>query len=517
MAGCYRTNEQGVRLLRIALSGAALLAVVLAAVGQAKPDARRSKLLLGNGQIAAAADSDAAGRAEAFPFAGQRSGTATTLHLYVTGANRAKRIDIGLYADAHGRPGALLRAALLRRPAGGRWNRVGVRAVRIHAGRAYWIAVLGTGGTMAYRDAPSSSCHSQEAAQTRLKGVPERWRTGATWATCFASAYVSGKATGTKRVTSSPPPTPVPPPTTTPPPNTGIHNGCFKSPGSCGFPDPSSGNVGPSNSCASNPQVDSITTSRDGQTIANTTFTGQIVVQNNNVTINNVCVLSNGQSAPGSVGISILNGRNTVIQNSTIAGLDQVSRSLDWAVANTSGDPATLSHDLIVNCGECIHNGPWTINDTYANANGMQASNEHIETIYCDAGNGYTDAISANHDTLLAPNQPGNVSPVAVVFCNTANGGGGACSNQISITNSLLAGGGYVLYTCGNSSSAGSSAFTFTGNRIARCTSRACPDSSGYWPNGGENGVDSGTYCPPMARQIWSNNVWDDDGSSVGC
>lgn len=276
-------------------------------------------------------------------------------------------------------------------------------------------------------------------------------------------------------------------------------------------------------------------TSSDGQVIENTTFTGQIQVTTNDVTIRNVCVLIDGRGrADGTSGISIKSGSGTTIENTTIAGLDTSTRSLDWGVVNTSGQAATLSHDYIYNCGECIHDGPWNIDGSYAIANGMRGTAEHIETIYCDSGPGYTDTINANHDTLLNP-----ASSVAVLFCNTHNGAGGPCANQITVTDSLLAGGGYLIYPCSSASSVGSSRLSFSNNRIARCTTpplqyssadggTACAgssthaigdgvDSHGYWAKGGYYGVTAYSYCPPTPGQTWSGNVWDDNGAPVSC
>ena len=143
---------------------------------------------------------------------------------------------------------------------------------------------------------------------------------------------------------------------------------------------------------------------------------------------------------------------------------------------------------------------------------GMWNTSEHLEGIYCN-----DTTISADHDVFMEPNDPNGVSPVAAIFCNTGGGGGGACSNHVMLTNSLLAGANFALYACGNASSVGSSTMTVSGNRFARCTSRSCPDSNGYWPNGGESGLDYMTYCPPASGQIWSSNVWDDDNSPAGC
>jgi hypothetical protein len=121
---------------------------------------------------------------------------------------------------------------------------------------------------------------------------------------------------------------------------------------------------------------------------------------------------------------------------------------------------------------------------------------------------------------------------------NTAGGAGGACQNHLTINNSLLAGGGFLVYPCGNADSAGSSATVITNNRFARCTSQPVvnaasglicqgfgsptgngdtvgnSDGHGYYPRGGFFGVTSYIFC---GSTTWSSNVWDDNGAAVPC
>ena len=304
---------------------------------------------------------------------------------------------------------------------------------------------------------------------------------------------------------------------------------CFASPGSCGYPDPAYRNVGSTSPCSSLTASGPITASRPGETIHDLAVTGTITVRAPNVTIDDVCVTVNGRGQLGSAAISLLDAASgTVIEHTTVAGQNSSDRSVAMAVLNHSGGAATLSHAYVYDCGECVHDQPWAINDSYIVSNGMQGTSEHIEDVYCNDG-----TITAVHDTLLNPQ-----NSVAEVFCDTNDGRGGACRNHVAVRNSLLAGGGFVLYPCGNASSAGSSTMTVTGNRVARCTTPpfrqtadggwTCggvaserigsgADSSGYWPNGGHYGVAAYTFCPPRSGQVWSRNVWDDSGGLVGC
>jgi hypothetical protein len=90
---------------------------------------------------------------------------------------------------------------------------------------------------------------------------------------------------------------------------------------------------------------------------------------------------------------------------------------------------------------------------------------------------------------------------------------GSACDNHLTITDNFLVGGGYVIYPCGNASTVGTSTMNIEDNRFGRCLSASCPDSHGYWPKGGYNGIDA--YNFPGASETWSGNYWDDNLQAV--
>ncbi len=217
-----------------------------------------------------------------------------------------------------------------------------------------------------------------------------------------------------------------------------------------------------------------------------------------------------------------------------VAGANATNQSTE--VALQSGVQLTADHDYFYNCGECVHSDGTTLENSYVITNGTpcqsgysgstcEGGDDHFEDIYCDTG-----SETVNHNTLLNPH-----GQTAVVFCNTNNGGASEpCANRLSITNNLMAGGGFVLYSCSDASSPGNSTLTFIGNRIARCGGIATyqpstggstcgsadqqgADGNGYWPYGGYYGVDDLTYCPGTAGVTWSGNVWDENSQAVNC
>lgn len=339
------------------------------------------------------------------------------------------------------------------------------------------------------------------------------------WGALTADAsrqQVEGRSASRAAVPASPPPVP-------------RMRGCFAKPGACGYPDPTANNVGATTRCAKLRHYGSRVLSRPGETFRNAYISGKLTIRAPNVTVQNVCVVSNGFAQLGSQAVSIQDGAaHTLIERTTITGANAGRGSVEIAVENDSGARATLERVNMSNCGECVHGGPWTIRDSYMISNGMRGTSDHYEPVYCD-----DTSVALYHDTALNPQ-----NQVAEVFCDTNNGAGGACSNHVTIINSLLAGGGFLMYACGNASSPGTSSLNVQNNVFARCRTNpitfnrqsggyACAgtlsdaagagaDSHGYWPRGGYYGVASDTYCS-QSNSVWSGNVWDDNHRLVRC
>jgi hypothetical protein len=82
------------------------------------------------------------------------------------------------------------RAFLLTAVASG-WNKVRLWGANVVAGRKYWLAVLGTGGQLAFRDQGSGS-KDENNGQSGLTSLPWSWTDGTAWNSGRASFYVSG-------------------------------------------------------------------------------------------------------------------------------------------------------------------------------------------------------------------------------------------------------------------------------------------------------------------------------------
>jgi len=151
---------------------------------------------LGDTNVEPAMDNDAAGMAEAFRVIASSSETVNRLKVYVDSSSQASKVTVGLYTDANGHPGSLLVQGSKATPAAGSWNTISITSTQVTAGRAYWIAVLGTGGTLAFRDdCCGGGTPSENSAQTSLTSLPGSWSSGLRWSDGSLSANASSSTT----------------------------------------------------------------------------------------------------------------------------------------------------------------------------------------------------------------------------------------------------------------------------------------------------------------------------------
>ena len=148
--------------------------------------------LLGSSAVQSAADRGQSGSAEAFLATATGSGKAVSLSVYVDAGNSATNLITGIYSDANGHPGTLLSKGSLNAPRAGSWNKVTIPATALTSGKPYWIALMGTGGGLSYRDgAGASNCHSETSRSQSLTTLPTTWSGGASWASCPLSGYAA--------------------------------------------------------------------------------------------------------------------------------------------------------------------------------------------------------------------------------------------------------------------------------------------------------------------------------------
>src|SRR4051812_22281883 len=169
-------NHTGERKLRLPIACRLILLVLTILSLQTRGMAA---VLIGSSTIAPSIDMNVSGQAEAFQFTAATSGSVSALVVYVDSNSASTTIVAGLYSNVSGHPGTLIAQGSLGNPAAGGWNSVNIPATAITAGTSYWIAILGTGGIMAFRDqcCPGGTL-AENSAQTTLTSLPATWTSG---------------------------------------------------------------------------------------------------------------------------------------------------------------------------------------------------------------------------------------------------------------------------------------------------------------------------------------------------
>lgn len=478
----------------LAIAGVALLSAAALALAMSGHD--RPALLGGNGRIAGNADASAAGAAEAYAFEAQASGPAQWVAVYVDSDNRAKAIHVALYTDAHGRPATLLTSGATAHPAAGGWNDIGVKRAQLERRSRYWLAVLGTGGAVAYRDRTGHPCSSEASAQAGLTAFPQTWRSGRRWPTCTLSAVVGETRSLTleapsKRTarpashfTAGNPRSPRTP--SNEPSGTATKTGCVARPSRCGYPDASNTGVPPGTSLTPS---GSLSVNTDGAVVSGRSVTGTINVYASGVTIKDTRVTASVTGEPGIVIHSPATG--VTIMDSTIGGPDAGGTSAGIAIHNTTSAAMTVERVNIHNAADGV-DGLQRTTDSYVLTDGS-VPGAHVEPVYIPGGGRSSAMSTVQHNTLLNPQEQ-----TAAIFADCHSYG--PCWNMMFEDN-LLEGGDYTIECCDGAGTDGPSGNTsITNNRFART----------YHRRGGQYGWESGV---DPSRTTWSGNIWDDSGS----
>lgn len=148
--------------------------------------------LLGSTGNGTANDYNPDGQAEAFQFTAATTGTVRHLWLKVNTGFTSPTLKLGLYTNTarNNHAGTLLTSGSVTPVAG--WVDVPVSPVAVTAGTKYWIAVLGVGGVIRFRDGTGFGGHVEGSQQTNLTALPSTWTTGPDWDGCWP---LSGYAT----------------------------------------------------------------------------------------------------------------------------------------------------------------------------------------------------------------------------------------------------------------------------------------------------------------------------------
>jgi hypothetical protein len=174
-------------------ASAAVSAVAVLALASARPGLAVQGPVLGTTAVNSATDQDAAGLGEAFQARAWATAQVSAIVVYVDSSSQASQLHAGIYADSSGRPGSLLAQGSLDSPSRGAWNTVLLSApAQIVSGSTYWLAVLGTGGTLVFHDCRGCGSTSVGSAQANLSSLPSSWSSGSVYRDAPLSAYATG-------------------------------------------------------------------------------------------------------------------------------------------------------------------------------------------------------------------------------------------------------------------------------------------------------------------------------------
>ncbi|MBK8204785.1 MAG: hypothetical protein IPK68_21580 [Bdellovibrionales bacterium] len=136
-------------------------------------------------------DSNVSKTAEAFQFVASGTGTASNARVFVRPGNSATKMIVGIYSDSSNSPNTLLASGSITSPTSNSWNSVDLgSSISIVSGTKYWIAILGTGGTLTFysglNGGGSPSCMS---LSTNLTSLPSTWSSDSCQSDSMASMF----------------------------------------------------------------------------------------------------------------------------------------------------------------------------------------------------------------------------------------------------------------------------------------------------------------------------------------
>lgn len=170
------------------------IAVLVAALAGVLPCAAGAAVLLGDQTIEPKADSNVSGTPEAFRFTAGSSGQVASVSVYVDTGSTATKLAVGVYTEnAAGHPATLLAQGSLSSPVSAAWNVVPLPAgVSVSAGSSYWLGLLGTGGTLRFRNrCCGGGTPAEVPATVNVTTLSATWTTGARYSDGPVSAYAS--------------------------------------------------------------------------------------------------------------------------------------------------------------------------------------------------------------------------------------------------------------------------------------------------------------------------------------
>jgi hypothetical protein len=163
-----------VRIYNRALSSTEVGTDYKTAVSTSNP----AKLILGNNTLEPNIAKPSTGIASAYKATPAKKGVVSAIQVYMDGSSTATELVAGIYNDNGGHPGTLVVKGVKTSPKANATNTVPIATTTLEAGKAYWIAILGSKGQVNYRYRANTTVPIETCATTGLTSLPNQWTTG---------------------------------------------------------------------------------------------------------------------------------------------------------------------------------------------------------------------------------------------------------------------------------------------------------------------------------------------------
>lgn len=241
-----------------------------------------------------------------------------------------------------------------------------------------------------------------------------------------------------------------------------------------------------------------VTVREDGAVVENLLVTdGAIEVYANDVTIRNVRVTNQSESLYW--GIAQRGGyRGLVVEDSEIFGGAASAHRLSAGIANHGG-MITVRRVEIHTVTDAIMTSHGLIEDSFLHSP-RYFEGDHTDMIQCVGGSPAGLPLEIRRNSIV-----NTEDQTAAVFLSDETGTGQVPVRNVLVEGNLLAGGGYTVYGGG---------LVRDGRQPAGVVVRDNVFSRQVWPDGGYWGPVS-YFDPAAPGNVWSGNVWQDDGRPV--
>ncbi len=188
--GYFQGYIDEVRIYNRALTNAQIISDSTTAISVSNP----LKFVAGDQNVESKVESIPAGVARMFKITPQTTQTLTNIQVYLDASSTAKTLIAAIYTTANGQPYALWGSTSVLAAQAGAWNSASMWPLSLSAGQSYWIAILGTGGTVNLRGqtGTGTSVTETSASSTLMTSLPNAWTAGSVSTGGPTSVYGAG-------------------------------------------------------------------------------------------------------------------------------------------------------------------------------------------------------------------------------------------------------------------------------------------------------------------------------------